>query len=38
MIIFTHFESVKRSKFVNEKSFEFGLKIDVPFGSAKQAK
>ena len=38
MIIFTRFESVKSLKLVNEKSSEFGLKIDVPFGSAKQAK
>ena len=38
MIIFTHFGSVKRLELVKEKSSEFGLKIDGPFGSAKQAR
>ena len=37
MIIFTHFGSVKRLK-VKDKSSEFGLKVDDPFGSAKQAR
>ena len=38
MIIFTHFGCVKRLKLVKEKSSESGLKVDDPFGSAKQAR